>query len=85
MSKMIDNVNNSSENQSKVQFFKHFDWFHKFHQSQRIKFVDACHFKEFYPGQKIISEGTNDLKIYIIVSGTCNIECQNVTKQFKDL
>lgn len=66
MTKIIDIVNNSEENQQKIAFFKQFDWFHKFHQSQRIKFVDVCHQQVYYPGQKLITEGTKLQKLYII-------------------
>ena len=47
--------------------------------------MDTCHLKDFYPSQKIITEGTNDLALRIIVSGTCNLLCINVADKFKRL
>jgi len=40
----------------------------------------------FYPGQKIIVEGSKDTdKMYVIVEGECKIVCTKTNDKFKDL
>ena len=64
---------------------KHFSWFHNFTQSLKSKFNNCITKKTFYPGAQIITEGTNNMKLYIIVEGTCNILCSNTSQKYSKL
>jgi hypothetical protein len=40
--------------------------------------------KDFLGGQKIITENTNEEKLYIILKGTCTLACTQTYQKFKD-
>lgn len=66
-------LSNTGENKEKTDFFKEFLWFDNFTQSMKTKFNNVVHKEIFYPGAKIIAEGTNFQKAYCIVEGTVKI------------
>ena len=72
----VKKLSNTGENKEKTDFFRHFDWFDNFTQSMKTKFNDVVHKETFYPGAKLIAEGSNNHKAYIIISGTVNLVCQ---------
>jgi len=67
---------NSGENKEKTEFMRRFAWFHNFTQSLKTKFNNVIEKKTFYPGAKLIKEGTNENLVYVIVEGTCSLVCR---------
>jgi len=79
----IKKLANSGENKEKTDFMRRFDWFDNFTQSLKTKFNNCIVKKTFYPGAKIITEGTtNELKAFVIVEGTCNLVCRKANAKF---
>jgi len=74
----IKRLANTGENKEKIDFFRHFDWYDNFTQGLKTKFNNCLHKKTFYPGKgaKIITEGKNDQKAFVIVEGTLKIVCK---------
>jgi hypothetical protein len=73
----VKKLANTGENKEKTDFMKKFYWFSNFTQSLKTKFNNCLTKKVFYPGAKLIEEGTNDKLAYIIISGTCSLVSYN--------
>lgn len=79
-------LSNTGENKEKTDFFKNFDWFDNFTQSNKTKFNNVIKKEIFYPGAKIIAEGSNNHVAYVIVDGTVKIQCKkSAGSKFTDL
>ena len=73
----VKKLSNTGENKEKTDFMKKFQWFSNFTQSLKTKINNCLTKKVFYPGAKLIVEGTNDRVAYIIISGTCSLVSYN--------
>lgn len=78
----IKKLADTEENKEQTNFFRKFQWFENFTSSLKTKFNDCVTQKTFYPGGKLIVEGTNDMTAYVIVSGTVNLVCKKSAQKF---
>lgn len=69
----VKKLSNTGENKEKTDFMKRFQWFSNFTQSLKTKFNNCITKKVFYPGAKLIEEGSNGKVAYIIISGQCKL------------
>lgn len=81
----IKQLANSGENLEKTLFFKQFPWFNEWTNALRTKFNGCVKKREFYPGQFIIKEGTNEQYLYCIVEGSCKYIILNSASKLTDL
>ena len=81
----IHKIANSGENLIKSNFFKKFDWFAGWSAAKRTKLLEHVSKVDFYRGNRIITEGTNEQWMYVIMSGTANLvkESHNNNELFK--
>lgn len=78
----IKKLANSGENKEKTDFMRNFDWFDNFTQSLKTKYNNVIKKVVFYPGSKLITEGTNEKKAYVIIDGMVRLLCKNSNQKF---
>jgi serine/threonine protein kinase len=55
------------------------NFFHDFSHGEIVELLGASEWREYKPGEDIVREGEMDERFYIIVSGQCAVESNNVT------